>query len=253
MLDYSNMRLKKYLGQHLLVARGVIEHIAQLIDPKEGEVLVEIGPGTGNLTMQVLKYPFKELHLVEFDLLMVRMLQQEIKDPRVRIHWADAVEFDYCSLGDELKVFGNLPYNRASLIVERSVFCHMCIREAVYMVQKEVGEKLQKGTSWLSTFLKTFYEVEYLMSLPARFFFPTPKVQSALIRLKRRESLPNLDLKDYKLFLTKLYAERRKALKNKLPEELLLKAGVNPMARVETLSPEEVFLLYNMLKKSEVE
>ena len=247
------MKLKKHLGQHLLVAKGVLERIAQFIDPKEGQTLVEIGPGTGNLTKEVLKYPFKELHLVEFDLQMVRKLQQEIKDKRVKVHWADAVEFDYCSLGSNLRVFGNLPYNRASLIVERTVFCHRCIEEAIYMVQKEVGEKLQKGASWLSVFLRSFYEVEYLMSLPPKFFLPPPKVESALIRLRRKENTPKLDLVDYKRFLTKLYSEKRKALKNKLPQELLLRAGIEPMARVEMLTPQEVLMLYNMLKTQEVE
>ncbi|MCS7263164.1 MAG: 16S rRNA (adenine(1518)-N(6)/adenine(1519)-N(6))-dimethyltransferase RsmA [Aquificaceae bacterium] len=242
------MKLKKHLGQHLLVASKVLTRIGELINPSEGEVLVEVGPGTGNLTKEVLKYPFKELHLVEIDAQMVEKLKELTADPRVRIHRQDATRFDFCSLGKELKVFGNLPYNVASFIVENTVLSHACVPQAFYMLQKEVAEKLQKGPSWLSTFVRSFYRVEYLMSLPARFFLPQPRVQSGLVRLVRLENLPQLDLLDYKGFLTELYSMRRKALKNKLPQEVLLLEGIDPMRRVETLSPEEVLLLYNRSK-----
>lgn len=243
------MKLKKHLGQHLLVAPGVLDRIAQLIDPREGEVLVEIGPGTGNLTKKVLAHPFKELHLLEIDQDMIRSLRESIKDPRVVIHEADAVSFDFCSLGENLKVFGNLPYNVASLIVENTVFYHRCIPQAIYMLQKEVAEKIQKGPSWLSTFVRTFYKVEYLMSIPSRFFYPKPKVQSGLIRLTRKEELPKVDLKDYKNFLTRLYSMRRKAIKHKLPEEVLLELSIDPMCRVESLDPEKLLLIYNIHQK----
>ncbi|MCX8164149.1 MAG: 16S rRNA (adenine(1518)-N(6)/adenine(1519)-N(6))-dimethyltransferase RsmA [Aquificaceae bacterium] len=242
------MRLKKHLGQHLLVAGGVIARIAQLIDPKEDEVLVEIGPGTGNLTREVLKYPFRELHLLEVDPSMVERLREELRDVRISIHLVDATDFEFCTLGEDLKVFGNLPYNVASLIVENTVLNHKCIYQAVYMLQKEVAEKLQKGSSWLSTFVRTFYSLDYLMSLPARFFLPPPKVQSALVRLSRKEDLPRVDLRDYKNFLTNLYAMKRKSLKKKIQENLLLELGLDPMLRVEALNPEEVLLLYNMTK-----
>ncbi|MCS7307115.1 MAG: 16S rRNA (adenine(1518)-N(6)/adenine(1519)-N(6))-dimethyltransferase RsmA [Aquificaceae bacterium] len=243
------MKLKKHLGQHILVARGVITRILEFINPEDGDVLVEIGPGTGNLTLEVLKHPFKELHLIEIDKDMVLKLKERIKDERVRIHMEDAVGFDFCSLGSSLKVFGNLPYCVASLILENTVFHNACVREAVYMLQKEVAEKLQKGTSWLSTFVNTFYRLEYLMSLPARFFVPPPKVQSGLVKLSRRENPPEVDLKDYKKFLTSLYATRRKALKNKLPLDILTLLDIDPMLRVEALKPEEVFLIYNKVKK----
>ena len=243
------MRLKRHLGQHLLVARGVIARIAQLIEPKEDEILVEIGPGTGNLTKEILKYSFRELHLLEIDRSMIESLEKEIRDKRVKIHLADATSFDFCSLGESIKIFGNLPYNVASLILENIVFHHRCIPQAVCMVQKEVAEKIQKGSSWLSMFVRTFYSVEYLMSIPGRFFLPPPKVQSGLVRLKRIHNPPQLNLEDYKSFLVGLYSMKRKALKNKLQEDLLKSVGINPMERVETLDPERVLLLYNMRQK----
>ncbi|MFN3471294.1 MAG: 16S rRNA (adenine(1518)-N(6)/adenine(1519)-N(6))-dimethyltransferase RsmA [Aquificaceae bacterium] len=243
------MKLKKHLGQHLLVASGVLDRIAQFIDPKEGDLLLEIGPGTGNLTKKLLTYNFKELHLLEIDPDMIRSLKESIKDPRVVIHNADAVSFDFCSLGESLKVFGNLPYNVASLIVENTVFHHRCIPQAIYMLQKEVAEKIQRGPSWLSSFVRTFYKVEYLMSIPSRFFYPKPKVQSGLIRLTRKDEVPKVDLKDYKNFLTRLYSMRRKALKHKLPKEVLFELSIDPLCRIESLDPEKLLLIYNIHQK----
>ncbi|MFN7064651.1 MAG: 16S rRNA (adenine(1518)-N(6)/adenine(1519)-N(6))-dimethyltransferase RsmA [Aquificaceae bacterium] len=243
------MRLKKHLGQHLLIAQGVLERIAQFIDPKEGEILVEIGPGTGNLTKKLLPYPFKELHLLEIDPDMIEELKKSIEDKRIFLHRADAVSFDLCSLGDKIKVFGNLPYKVGSLILENTIFHHSCVPQAIYMLQKEVAEKIQRGPSWLSTFVRSFYRVEYLMSLPSRFFHPKPKVQSALIRLLRRENPPKLDLRDYKGFLTELHTMKRKALRNKLPEGLLIELSIDPMLRIEALDPDKILLLYNIHKK----
>ncbi len=241
------MKLKKELGQHLLVAKGVLERIASFLEVEEGDVVLEIGPGTGNLTRELLKKPLGKLHLLEVDSQMIEVLQRDIKDSRIVLHRASATTFDFCSLEKSLKVIGNLPYNVASLILENTVLHHTCIPVAVYMLQKEVAEKVQKGPSWLSTFVRTFYHVEYLMSLPARFFRPPPKVQSGLIRLNRRENPPKIQLLDYKAFLTGLYAMRRKAIKNKLPEDLLLSAGIDPMLRVEALEPEKVLMLYNLI------
>ncbi|SNZ11295.1 16S rRNA (adenine(1518)-N(6)/adenine(1519)-N(6))-dimethyltransferase RsmA [Hydrogenobacter hydrogenophilus] len=247
------MRLKKSYGQHLLVSSGVIEALVKQAEIKPDNVVVEIGPGTGNLTRELLKTHLKKLYLLEIDPQMIEELKK-IKDSRVVILQEDATKFDFCSLGEELKLVGNLPYNVGSLIVENTVFHKECVPFALYMLQKEVAEKLLKGPSWLSTFLRTFYHVEYVMSVPARFFIPPPKVQSGVIKLIRKEDAPAIeDLKDYKSFLVKLYSMRRKALKKKLREELLKTAGIDPLTRIEQLSISQILLLYNLSKTQEVE
>ena len=247
-LPLLRMRLKKSYGQHVLISQGVIAKIVQFAQLEYGEVVVEIGPGTGNLTKEILKYPIAQLHLVELDREMVDYLKSNIKSDKVYIHHEDAVKFDFCRIGKNLKVLGNLPYNVGSLILENVVFHKDCIYIAVFMLQKEVAEKIEKGSSWLSTFVRTFYRVEYLMSVPARFFIPPPKVQSGVVKLSRLDG-HNFDLEDYKKFLTNLYAQRRKAIKNKLDEDLLQKARINPMARVEDLRLEDVINLYVLSKE----
>ncbi|AAC07637.1 16S rRNA (adenine(1518)-N(6)/adenine(1519)-N(6))-dimethyltransferase RsmA [Aquifex aeolicus] len=245
------VRLKKSFGQHLLVSEGVLKKIAEELNIEEGNTVVEVGGGTGNLTKVLLQHPLKKLYVIELDREMVENLKS-IGDERLEVINEDASKFPFCSLGKELKVVGNLPYNVASLIIENTVYNKDCVPLAVFMVQKEVAEKLQgkKDTGWLSVFVRTFYDVNYVMTVPPRFFVPPPKVQSAVIKLVKNEKFPVKDLKNYKKFLTKIFQNRRKVLRKKIPEELLKEAGINPDARVEQLSLEDFFKLYRLIEDS---
>ncbi|MGC8966216.1 MAG: 16S rRNA (adenine(1518)-N(6)/adenine(1519)-N(6))-dimethyltransferase RsmA [Caldimicrobium sp.] len=239
------LRLKKSLGQHLLISSGVLNRIAEYAQLSEGEVVVEIGPGTGLLTKALLKYPITKLYLIELDTEMLEYLQENIKDERVVLIQADATTFNYQELGErKLKVLGNLPYNVASLIVENLIYFHSLIPLALFLVQKEVAEKWLSGKSWLSIFIQTFYELEYLMTVPPRFFKPQPKVDSALIRFKQFIKKEITDLKKYKKFLTALYQYKRKMLRKKFPEELLRECNLANNLRAEDLKLTDIFLLY---------
>lgn len=242
--------LKKRFAQHLLISSGVLQKLVELAEIKPQEVVVEIGPGTGNLTKVLLNTPLKKLYLIEIDSEMIEHLKKTIKDERVVFIKADATKFDFSSLGEkELKLIGNLPYNVASLIIENTVMQKDLIPYAFYMVQKEVAERLIDGKSWLSIFVKTFYEVKYLMSVPARFFIPPPKVVSAFIKLERKNFKEIKDLKEYKEFLIKLFSQKRKMLKHKIEETLLKEAGILGEKRVETLELKDFLSLYYVFQK----
>ncbi len=238
-------KLKKNYGQHLLVSEGVLKTIAQKLNI-EGDVVVEIGGGTGNLTKVLLSLPLKELFVLEIDPEMVQKLKS-ISDPRLVVLQEDATKFEFCSLGPRLKIVGNLPYNVGSLIVERLVMSKNCVLMGILMLQKEVALKLAgKGeASWLSVFLQTFYDAQYLLSVPPRFFLPPPKVDSGVIKIERKEDAPSFNLKSYKKFLTHLFSMKRKMLKKKIPLEILKKAGIDPGFRVEQLSLRDIIRLYN--------
>ncbi|WP_461832256.1 ribosomal RNA small subunit methyltransferase A, partial [Aquifex sp.] len=177
---------------------------------------------------------------------------KEIESEKVEIIQADASEYPLCELGKSLKLVGNLPYNVASLIIENTVYNKDCIPSAVYMVQKEVAEKLEgkKDTGWLSVFVRSFYDVEYIMTVPPRFFVPPPKVNSAVIKLVKNEKIKVENLKDYKNFLTHIFSNRRKSLRKKLSEEILKNAGINPNERVDNLKLEDFIRLYSLIKNS---
>jgi len=246
-------RLKKRFGQHLLVSSGVLSKIAEFAEISSEDTIVEIGPGTGNLTEEVLKKNPRKLYLLEIDDEMVAYLKErfkdEIQEEKVILLKADAGKFDYSLILEaEFKVLGNLPYNRASLIVERMVYYFQKVPLAVFMVQKEVAERWKEFESWLSVFIQTFYDIEYMMTVPPRFFVPQPKVDSAVIRLKLKPKVEAFDLKDYKAFLVKLFANRRKALRSKLSSDLLERANIPPLARAEELTVEDFMRLYRLLR-----
>ncbi|MBO8143499.1 MAG: ribosomal RNA small subunit methyltransferase A [Thermodesulfobacterium sp.] len=244
--------LKRQFAQHLLIGSGILQKLVDLAEIKPKETVVEIGPGTGNLTKKLLNTPLKRLFLIEIDPEMIEHLKNIIKDERVVFINADATNFDFSSLGEKnLKLIGNLPYNVASLIIENTVKHSEYIPYSFYMVQKEVAERIINEKSWLSIFVKTFYEVKYLMSIPARFFVPPPKVVSAFIRLERKDIKYIFDLKDYKNFLTKLFSQKRKMLKHKISQTCLKNAGISEEKRVEELELKDFISLYFAFQKSE--
>ncbi|MEZ0344267.1 MAG: rRNA adenine N-6-methyltransferase family protein, partial [Caldimicrobium sp.] len=124
------------------------------------------------------------------------------------------------------------------------VFYHTLIPFSLFLVQKEVAEKWLSGKSWLSLFIQTLYDLEYLMTVPPRFFKPPPKVDSALIRFKKSIKKEISDLKNYKKFLTLLYQHKRKMLRKKFPEKLLKEVNLSGTLRPEDLNLKEVFHLY---------
>lgn len=247
-MELKKVRLKKHLGQHLLVSKGVLTKIADELELSEGDRVVEIGGGTGNLTREILSRNIGKLYVLEVDPAMVEMLEG-IEDGRLEVLREDATSFNLCSLGEKLKVAGNLPYNVGSLIVE-NIAKSRCVKLAVIMLQKEVALKLlgKEKPSWLGIFLRTFYEAEYVMSVPRKFFVPPPRVDSAVLKLRRKDKVSVDDPDLYKKMLTRLFSARRKKLKKKISENLLLEAGVSPDVRVEDLSLEDFVRLYSLYK-----
>ena len=246
------MKLKKSLGQHILVSKGVLEKIASCIDI-EKKTVIEIGGGTGNLTRELLEKNPEKLIVVEIDREMVEVLRS-INRENIEIVNEDASTYEFCKHGKDLVVIGNLPYNMYSLIIENIVRHHYCIREACFLLQKEVSERIvgKINVGWLSLFVRTFYRVEYIMTVPSRFFKPPPKVNSGLIKLKRLDKCPVVDIDKYVWLLKKLFSNRRKMLKNKINEDILIKCKIDPKVRAEKLKPEDVLCIYNYMEEAKL-
>ena len=242
---------KKSFGQHFLKSKGVVEKIVSALEVEPQSVVVEIGPGTGVLTEKLLKRNPQKLIAIEVDRELIPLLKEKFGEyPNFELVNADATEVRFCDWGKNLKLVGNLPYNVASLIVLNTVFAKDCVERAVYMVQKEVAERLTlKGKpSWLGVFVNTFFDTQYITSVPPRFFYPPPKVVSAVVRFTPKRETPSYDLEDYKSFLEKLFFQPKRVLRKKLPTEVLKKAGISPDARVHQLSLDEIKRLYETYK-----
>lgn len=218
------VRPKKSLGQHFLKDDNIARKTAGFLDPEIPSVL-EIGPGTGILTRQILANPAFDLRVIEIDRESVDYLQSNFPALRDRIIHADFLAYDLSGIlhpSSAIQVIGNFPYNISSQILFRVLEYRDRVKLVTGMFQKEVAERIasppgSKQYGILSVFLQAFYDIEYLFTVSETVFYPPPKVKSAVIRLKRN-GVHSLDC-DEKLFFRVVktaFNQRRKTLRNSL-------------------------------------
>ncbi len=242
-------RPRKRFGQHFLRDPGVVSRILAAIAPAEGDHLVEIGPGEGVLTAPLAALPVS-LDAVELDRDLAAALQERYADaPNVVVHQADALGFDYASLGDGLRIVGNLPYNISTPLLFHLIEQRAAIRDMHFMLQKEVVDRMSaapggKAYGRLTVMLACSMQVERLFDVPPEAFRPPPKVHSSVVRLRPLEE--PLAIADRELFgalVASAFSRRRKTLRNALADWLdadaIAAAGVDPALRPERLTPQE--------------
>ena len=218
-----NHRARKRFGQHFLVDPEVIEKIVSAIAPRDGEIIVEIGPGQAAIT-EPLSVLASELHAVEFDRdLAARLRERYSARDNVTIHEADALDFDFASLGEHIRVVGNLPYNISTPLLFRLLDFRDRIVDAHFMLQKEVVDRLcaepgNKSFGRLTVMLGCHVESVPLFDVPPDAFSPPPRVMSSVVRM-RPVPPGRYDLRDPGALerLVKLaFSRRRKTLRNAL-------------------------------------
>lgn len=240
-------RARKRFGQHFLTDRHYLERIAAAIDAKEGDAMVEIGPGTGLLTAQ-LAHRLERLHVVEIDRDLAADLR--LRFPQVEVHQADALDFDFAALPAPLRVVGNLPYNVSTPILFRMAELAPRLEDCVFMLQKEVVDRMVAAPDTpeygrLSVMLQYRFAMALALRVPPGAFTPPPKVDSAVVRMAPLgEDRPKA--RDDALFANVVagaFSQRRKTLRNAVREwvgaEAFAKSGIDPQRRGETLSVAE--------------
>ena len=217
---------RKRFGQNFLVDSQIIANIIYAIGPSREDLLVEIGPGLGALTRPLLQ-SLRHLHVVEIDRDIVERLRREFSEKNLTIHTGDALEFDFATFGNDIRVIGNLPYNISTpLLFHLSGYAH-CIRDMHFMLQKEVVQRMVAVSSTpaygrLSVMLQYRFEMEQLFIVPPTSFRPVPKVESAVVRMIPRQQ-PLIDRCKEELFahiVVAAFSQRRKTLRNTLHEYL---------------------------------
>ncbi|MCX8057377.1 MAG: 16S rRNA (adenine(1518)-N(6)/adenine(1519)-N(6))-dimethyltransferase RsmA [Ignavibacteria bacterium] len=217
----SSRPIKKY-GQHFLVDKNIIKKIVNAISPKEEDLIVEIGPGKGALTEELIKHSHN-LILVEIDKLLVAELQS--KFPQLKIINKDILECDFTKdfFDEKFRVIGNLPYYITSQIIFKIFDNYLKVKDAVFMVQKEVAERIvakpkSKEYGILSVLAQFYSEPEILFTVSKNVFFPKPEVESAIIRMKIKSEIElNYDEeKAFRYLVKTAFNQRRKTLKNSL-------------------------------------
>jgi 16S rRNA (adenine1518-N6/adenine1519-N6)-dimethyltransferase len=236
---------RKRFGQHFLVDESVIHAIVNAINPKPDQLLVEIGPGLGALTRPLLER-IAHLHVVELDRDIIARLKKEYRPEHLSIHEGDALKFDFGTLGNNIRVCGNLPYNISSPLLFHLMDDADVISDMTFMLQKEVVDRMvaEPSTSAngrLSIMLQRRFHMEWLLDVPPEAFDPPPKVESAVVRLipKAPGTYPQLDERRFAAIVAVAFSQRRKTLRNTLGkligEEAFRAVGIDPGLRAENL------------------
>jgi 16S rRNA (adenine1518-N6/adenine1519-N6)-dimethyltransferase len=237
---------RKRFGQHFLTSGDIIERIVSAVMPQEGETIVEIGPGQGAITAPLAQHA-TTLHAIEFDRDLIAKLNRQFQDhPNVMIHEADALQYDFSTLGDQLRIVGNLPYNISTpLLFHMLTFKHI-VTDMHFMLQKEVVDRMSatpgsKDYGRLTIMLGCHLEVVPLFDVPPDAFSPPPKVMSSVVRMR---PLPHDQFEidnPHKLeeIVRQAFSRRRKTLRNALKgladEMDIAAAGLEPGHRPEQI------------------
>jgi len=250
---------RKRFGQHFLIDEGIITSIVQAIAPQTNDAIVEIGPGLGALTRPLLSR-LAHLHVIEIDRDLSARLRTEYSPTVMSVHEGDALLIDLSTIGSNLRITGNLPYNISTPILFRLAQAAHLIQDIHVMLQREVVERMSAGAgdssySRLSVMLQYRYHIEYLFDVPPAAFDPIPRVDSAVVRLIPRRPLAPAAI-DEKLFahvVARAFAQRRKTLRNTLRGVLtateLETLGVSPNARAQELTVADFVRLADYLSQ----
>lgn len=254
----ANHHPRKRFGQHFLTARRTIDDIIAAIAPRPADTIVEIGPGRGAIT-EGLAASGAFVHAVEFDRdLVPRLRESYAGHDKVTIHQADALTFDYASLGPSLRIVGNLPYNISTPLMFRMLSFESVIRDLHFMLQKEVVDRLTasagtKAYGRLTIMLGCRMHMEPLFDVPPSAFEPPPRVTSSVIRMQPRTE-DRLEIEDEDLLsrlVAQAFSQRRKtlrnALKGKVEPDDLARFGIDPACRAEEVPTSAWVALANHL------
>ena len=249
---------RKRFGQNFLTDKQVLSDIIDAIAPRQGETMVEIGPGLAAMTALLLKQ-LDHMHVVELDRDLVTRLEKAYPRERLTVHSGDALKFDFGAIpvaeGKKLRVVGNLPYNIYSpLLFHLADFAHL-IEDQHFMLQKEVVERMvaepgSKTYGRLSVMLQWRYDMSLMFIVPPTAFDPPPQVESAIVRMVPvKQQLP-CDAKRLEAVVAKAFSQRRKVIRNcvagMFTEAQLVEAGIDPSVRPEAVSLTQYVALANL-------
>ncbi len=245
---------RQKLGQHFLVSGRILERIASAACGDHAVLAVEIGPGRGALTEHLLKRADR-VCAIELDEALVGELRERWRhEPRLEVREGNALDVDWSQWGHGV-LAGNLPYYVATPIISRYVRAPGLLSQAVFLVQKEVAERITASPGgreygYFSVECQLFAEPEYLFTVPPGAFRPAPKVDSAAIRLTPRAELP-IDSAALLAFVSACFRQKRKTLRNNLSGKYpaaLLSGRAEMSRRAEQLSVAEFVGLYHALE-----
>lgn len=265
-LNKYGLRANKKLGQNFLINESIIYDIVKKANVTKEDVVIEIGPGLGSLTKELINNA-KKVIAIELDPNMIDILKSRFSIfDNFEVIYGDVLKIDLEELikgYDSVKVVANLPYYITTPIIMKLLEDRLKIKSITVMVQKEVGERIcatykDKEYGAITVSVQYYSEPQIIINVPKENFLPAPEVDSCVIRLDMREK-PPVSLKDEKLFFRLVkgaFTQRRKTINNSLTcsgkskEEIMTilnKLGIDSKLRAENLSIQQYADIANML------
>ncbi len=262
LLQAKGLLAKKSLGQNFLIDQEALDTIVDAGDLYDGDHVVEVGPGTGFLTEQLIQ-KVKKVTAVELDKDMVGLLKEQfaLTDNLEIIH-SDMLQTPVEDIVDgSYKVVANIPYYITSPVVRHFLQAPVRPKLMVLLVQKEVAEKIcsLKGKSFITVETAVQGHAEYVATVPSKSFSPAPKVDSAILKITvfPEPKVPEAELKDFLRIVKFGYSQKRKKLSNGLAaglhiessevRDLLVEADIGVGLRPEQLELDDWIKLYKVI------
>jgi len=256
-MNSDNHRARKRFGQNFLHDQAVIQRIVDTINPQKHDHIIEIGPGKGAITSPLLNR-VEKLNVIEIDKDLAASLRTNFGDEkRLVIQEADALNLDFNSFDHaDLRIVGNLPYNISTPILFHLLKYRERVKDMTFMLQKELVDRIcansgNKQYGRLSIMLQYYCDVEALFVVKPGAFTPSPKVDSAIIKLIPHPH-PRYELLDHeslKIIVRESFSQRRKTIRNALrkylDESAIRNAGIAPENRAENLEVSDFVTLAN--------
>lgn len=254
------IRPRKSLGQHFLRDENIVRKILETVQPAAGETILEIGPGQGALTRHLAAAPI-HLVAVEVDERAVQILHEQLP-PTVTLMQGSILDVQLSELSRypaaAVRVIGNIPYNLTHDILFWLFDQRTTVRDATLMVQLEVAQRLSaaprtKAYGILSVFTQFYTQCHLLFKVARTCFFPRPEVDSAVIQMTFRPSLPEVNEPLFREVVRATFGKRRKTLRNGLKsmglgDVVLNRLNVNLLRRPEELTVDEFVQLSHLVE-----
>lgn len=267
LVDYlraNQIWAKRTMGQNFLVDKQALAQIVAAADIQPTDTIVEIGPGLGVLTAELSKRAGKVI-AIEKDDKFADVLKTQYLNSNVEIVHQDALNFEpntYGLIAESYKLVANIPYNITSLIIRKFLEEEDKPEMMILLVQKEVAERIiaEPGDmSLLAVSVQFYAEVKIVAIVPKESFFPIPKVDSAIIKLKVKSQKHKVQSREFFRIVKFGFAAKRKTLENNLSagmhikkddaRDIIKKAGFAPNIRAEGLSVLDWLKLFETLKE----
>ena len=246
------IKAKKSLGQNFLIDKNIIKSIVNIGDVKKNNVILEVGPGTGNLTEYILKKNPKKIFVIEKDSNLVNLLNEKFKN-KINILNKDILKFDLNNISKEkIIIFGNLPYNISTKILTQWITTHekfKCYKKLILMFQREVADRIlaktnSKNYGRLSIISNWRLNIKKEFNISPQCFFPKPKVDSTLLSFVPKKEFYYIKNPENLEKITRIFFnQRRKMIKIPLkqifknPEKVAVNFKLNLNLRPQNLSP----------------